>query len=236
VAAATTKKSGPVLADGAWKGAAQLVPLLVPISSLTLDAENARLHPERNLAALERSLREFGQNKPVVVRDGVVFAGNGLVTAAIRVGWANIAAVDLSHLTIPQARAFGLMDNKSGDLSEWDFQRVADIMRELPEDLLGITGFESFEIEPLLKSEFTARDPSLNEGAESARDIARGIVTFRVSLEQAIVINEAISRVRAQESVADMLEGRALELICADYLAGAPVEEAPAQPPFSPEP
>lgn len=129
----------------AWAGAEQLRPLLVDIADLTTDPQNARLHPERNLDAIEKSLRANGQVKPLVVREGVVYAGNGLLTAAIRVGWTKIAAVDVSHLTKAEAKAYGLMDNKSGDLSEWDFGRVADILKELPEELLDATGFEEFE-------------------------------------------------------------------------------------------
>jgi hypothetical protein len=209
--------AAPSPAAGPWVGAEQLRPLLVPIASLTLDPENARLHPERNLQAIERSLRENGQVKPVVVREGIVYAGNGLVIGAKRLGWTHVAAVDVSHLSKPQARAYGLMDNKSGDLSEWDFQRVADIMRELPEELLDVTGFEEFEREPLLQASWQPPAPT-GEGSGPAGKAE----SFLATEEQAKVIRQAIERAReAGGEGPEMTDGRALELISADYIAGA---------------
>lgn len=204
-------------ADKGWKGAQQLLPLLVEISGLTLDPENARKHPERNLLAIERSLQENGQVKPVVVREGVVYAGNGLVVAATRVGWTHVAAVDVSHLSKVQARAYGLMDNKSGDLSEWDFQRVADIMKELPEELLDATGFEAFEREPLMQASWAAPAQTDEGSGPSGK-----AVSFFTTEEQATIIRGAIAKVKESAGEGpDISDGRALELVAADYLAGA---------------
>lgn len=212
VAAPSTTEAEPVV----WSGAKQLLPLLVPLDSLTLDEENARLHPERNLQAIERSLREFGQTKPVVVKDGIVYAGNGLVSAAMRVGWTSVAAVDVSHLTKAQARAYGLMDNKSGDLSEWDFQRVSDILKELPGELLDLTGFESFEREPLMQASWL---PAATE--EGHPETNYGVVVFRATDEQAMTIRRAIAKVKEEAGEGpEISEGRALELVCAEYLSG----------------
>lgn len=219
-----------------WRGPDDLIPLLVPLASVELDPRNARRHPDLNLSAIKRSIEGHGQLKPIVVKGSRILAGNGTWAAIKELGWNCIAVVRVPiTMSDEEAVAYAIADNKTTDLSEWDFQELAELFKELPPELHSLTGFEPFEIEPLMRADFTVRDPSLNKGAESAGDVARGIVTFRVSLEQAMVINEAISRVRAQESATDMLEGRALELICADYLAGAP-PEAPAPESPAPEP
>jgi len=44
-----------------------LKPLAVDIDSVREDPQNARKHSSRNLAAIKRSLREYGQRKPIVV-------------------------------------------------------------------------------------------------------------------------------------------------------------------------
>ena len=41
---------------------------VVPIDSLTLDPRNARKHGRRNLEAIKGSLQQFGQRRPLVVR------------------------------------------------------------------------------------------------------------------------------------------------------------------------
>jgi hypothetical protein len=183
-----------------------LSPLLVPIASLALDPKNARLHSARNIGAIKDSLVEYGQLKPVVVRDGVVIAGNGTVTAALALGWERIAAVDAKELTLSQARAFGIMDNKSAELAEWDFQVLADHFREMEEDLRVHTGFEDFEMEPLLEADWTPGAPTKTDYSEH--------VIFTVSARQAKRIQRAIKKTGEQEV------GDALVEIATFYLDG----------------
>lgn len=63
-------------------------PLAIPIDSLNLDPANARLHDEKNLAAIKGSLARFGQRLPLVVQQQgmIVRAGNGRVVAAKMLG------------------------------------------------------------------------------------------------------------------------------------------------------
>ena len=65
-----------------------LRPLAVSIDSLNLDPANARLHDEKNLAAIKGSLARFGQRLPLVVQKQgmIVRAGNGRVVAAKMLG------------------------------------------------------------------------------------------------------------------------------------------------------
>lgn len=67
-----------------------LQPLARPISHFSPDPRNARVHPEKNLAATMDSLQLYGQRKPVVARRAAgaehltVIAGNGTLEAARR--------------------------------------------------------------------------------------------------------------------------------------------------------
>lgn len=92
------------------------------ISELNLDPNNARKHDEANLKAIEGSLRQFGQRKPIVVTaKGIVVAGNGTVTAAKRLGWTEIEAVRTpADWTPDQIKAFALADNRTAELAQWE--------------------------------------------------------------------------------------------------------------------
>lgn len=63
-----------------YRVAAGLESLLVPIAGLVADPKNSRRHPARNLAAIQTSIEQFGQTKPIVLAaDGrMVLAGNVL--------------------------------------------------------------------------------------------------------------------------------------------------------------
>lgn len=133
-----------------------LEPLARPVSELRKDPRNARRHSERDLSVLRRSLREHGQQKPIVVlRDGTVIAGNGTLEAAVAEGWGRLAVVTFDSEDAARAAAFAVVDNRSAELSEWDFEMLAAGLRELPADLLSGVGFTQVELEPLLRADWT---------------------------------------------------------------------------------
>lgn len=108
-----------------------LRPLAVPIDSLHPDPRNARKHDAANLDAIEASLREFGQLKPVVAdAKGKVLAGNGTLAVGVRLGWKWIAAVR-AKLDKTKATGFALADNRAAELAEWDQKLLDELIPEL---------------------------------------------------------------------------------------------------------
>jgi ParB-like chromosome segregation protein Spo0J len=127
-----------------------LKPLETDINSIKLDARNARKHPVNNLAAIKKSLETYGQRKPIVVNQNTdtIEAGNGLYMAAKELGWKTIAVVFVDD-TKEMSTAYGLMDNQSALISEWDLPTLKDLLQELDTGELdmAITGFTGEEIE-----------------------------------------------------------------------------------------
>lgn len=122
------------------------------ISQLILDPANARKHSEKNLSAIKGSLAKFGQQKPIVVgKDNVVVAGNGTVEAAKSLGWAEVKVVK-TNLIGPEAIAFAIADNRSGELAEWDNESLKELIKSLDDiefDFDAI-GFSHEEIDQFL--------------------------------------------------------------------------------------
>jgi len=106
---------------------------IVSIDDLSLDENNARIHDEKNLAAIKGSLQEFGQRKPIVINDyNMVIAGNGTVVAARLLGWTKIETVKIpSDWTEEQTKAFALADNRTAELGTWDNDILAQQLIEL---------------------------------------------------------------------------------------------------------
>jgi DNA modification methylase len=121
--------------------AAELRPLARDVASLTEDPKNARNHGEENLAAIEASLRAHGQRKPIVVKDGVVLAGNGTLRAARELGWKTLACVEYEG---PEAlaRAYAIADNRSAEQATWDPELLALALRDA--DAAGLLDATSF--------------------------------------------------------------------------------------------
>ncbi len=125
--------------------APDLLPLVRPIADLHEDPQNARAHPDRNLAAIKDSLSRFGQQKAIVVaRDGTVVAGNGTLAAARALSWTHLACVT-TDLDAEHARAFALADNRTAELAEWDVVQLAETLAALPSDLTALVGWSEGE-------------------------------------------------------------------------------------------
>jgi hypothetical protein len=96
--------------------------------------------------------------------NNVVRAGNGTLEQAAAAGIKKIAIVDADADTLvavrrkdwtdDQATAYAIADNKTGDLSVFDFDRVDSQLRELAEaghaDLVAAAGFSDGELSELL--------------------------------------------------------------------------------------
>lgn len=126
-----------------------------PIGALTPDPDNARLHPDRNVDAIKESLQRFGQRLPLVVRivpDGgnVVERGNGTLQAAKALGWSHVAAIFVED-DDQTAAGYSLADNRTGELAEWDYEKLSALFLEYEDDLGGLdVGWEEEELASLL--------------------------------------------------------------------------------------
>jgi ParB-like chromosome segregation protein Spo0J len=126
--------------------------LVRPIEEVVPDPANARKHSERNISTIKASLVRFGQLKPIVLAsDGkTIIAGNGTWYAAKMLGWTHIAAA-VSPLAEAEAVAFGIADNRTAELAEWDDETLTTLLDALPGDLQQVAGFDANELSDLLK-------------------------------------------------------------------------------------
>jgi hypothetical protein len=143
----------------------------VAIADLQPDPENARVHSERNISAIAKSLSAFGQRKPIVIAGTTIVAGNGTVEAAKRLGWTEITAVDYPADRISEARAYAIADNRTGELSLWDNRRLKAQLDTLGAGLAGVAGFTWEEIDDLVS-------PSVNIPVLTVTDGDRAIADF----------------------------------------------------------
>jgi len=128
--------------------------LLVDIDGLRPLEGNPR---KGNVDAIMASYREFGQMKPIVIHvsdDGsktvkTVIAGNHQLEAARRLGWTQIAAVQMD-VDPEKAVAFALADNRTTEMGHSDSALVYDLMQTIQEsdydDLFENLGWDEFEI------------------------------------------------------------------------------------------
>lgn len=151
----------------------------VDIKKLSFDKRNARKHDKKNIKSIKDSLLKFGQQKPLVVSsDGFVIAGNGTLQAAKELGWETID-VHWSALKGEEAIAYGLVDNRSAELADWDEDILKDLLGELDKsgwDLDGL-GWDSEDLKDILpdeKSEGLTDEDAVPETTQNEMGVQRG--------------------------------------------------------------
>ena len=124
----------------------------VPLESIQPYDRN----PRKNAHAVEavaRSIREFGFLQPIVVdANYVIIVGDTRYKAAKSLGLTEAPVIVADQLSPDQAAAYRIADNKTGEIAEWNDDRL---IRELialqeAEFPLDITGFSESELQRLL--------------------------------------------------------------------------------------
>lgn len=123
-----------------------------PISELKPHPKNPRVHPGSAIEKLERSIKEFGWTNPILVsKDGYILAGHARLKAAEKAGISEVPVIYLP-LEGAKADAYLIADNKLQDETDWDYEKLKDLLKELDtgEFDLELTGFGMDEIEDLM--------------------------------------------------------------------------------------
>ena len=141
---------------------------------ITLDLRNARIHSDRNREAAEKSLKELGAGRSIVVdRDKVTIGGALIYEKAMELGIPveevhtkgdKLIVVVRDDLATddPKRKALALDDNQIALLAEWDELVLEEIKLEIEDIDLDVMGFG---------------DPKEWEPKEDGQDLSDGVET-----------------------------------------------------------
>ena len=127
----------------------------LPTTSLKPYEKNPRLHSDKHVVQIAKSIENFGFNVPILVdvRQNVV-AGHGRLLAAQKLGLQTVPVIKLDHLSESQYKAFLIADNRLTENSTWDERLLGEqlkVLSELELDFdLDVIGFETAEIDVLI--------------------------------------------------------------------------------------
>ena len=127
------------------------------IHDITPYENNPRIN-DKAVAAVTRSIQEFGFRQPIVIdKNGVIICGHTRWQAAQEMGFGEVPVHVADDLTPEQIKAFRIADNKTAELSEWDYDllpvEISDL--EMAGFDLSLLGFGDKEIIKLLDTDLT---------------------------------------------------------------------------------
>lgn len=131
------------------------------LSELHKTPINIRMHSERQIKEYIRSLKMFGQIRPLVVTDdGEILVGNGMYDALLSMGENECDVYIVSGLTKSQKKKLMLADNKVYELGVTDVSALDMILPELDFDF-DVPGYDS-ELLATLTSSLTDVNNMIN--------------------------------------------------------------------------
>lgn len=128
-------------------------------------------NPRYNDDAVEtvkKSIKDFGFQQPIVVdKDNVIIVGHTRYKAAEQLGLKTVPVVIAANLTPEQIKAYRLVDNKSGEIADWDYEKLDAEIQELMNMDFDLSDYELLTMnnsnDDILDSEEELSDEDMNE-------------------------------------------------------------------------
>lgn len=116
--------------------------IIKKMSELVQPEKNVRIHTEKQLREFEKSVKMFGQIRPIVIdENNMILAGNGLYETLERMGAVEAECYQYTSLTEKQKMKLMIADNKIFSLGIENLDTLNDFLVELQGDL-DIPGFD----------------------------------------------------------------------------------------------
>lgn len=142
------------------------------IEELKFDKKNFNKHTENGMRLLEKSLREFGAGRSVLVdKDNNIIAGNGIVESAINAGITKTRVVETTgdelvvvkrkdvELDSKKGREMALADNATGSADlNWDYEQI---LSEFEPEEARAWGIDNIKTGLADEKEIENREPSI---------------------------------------------------------------------------
>jgi hypothetical protein len=95
--------------------------------------ENNPRHNEKAVNALAESIKNYGFKVPCIIdKNGVIVTGHTRYKACQKLGYKEIPCIIADDLTEEQINEFRLADNRVGEISTWDKNRLILEVKKLP--------------------------------------------------------------------------------------------------------
>jgi len=180
-------------------------------------ADNPNQHDEAQLEMIKKVLLHQGWRAPIVIskNSGKVVCGHGRLMAAIALELDEIPVDEQDFDSEEDEISHMIADNRLASMAELDCVKVGDLLRELDASKvdLDLTCFAEWEREPLLDGTWEPPDKKKDGDPPKTNSLT-------LTAEQRAIFEQTASKIRDDEDDSGISDGRCVELICADFLAG----------------
>lgn len=122
------------------------------LSDLKKPEKNIRIHSAIQIKEFERSIKMFGQIRPIVIdENNVILAGNGLYDTLLSMGKKTAEVYKYENLTENQKKKLMIADNKIFSLGIENLETLNSFLEDLQDDL-DIPGYDEEILKQMVSS------------------------------------------------------------------------------------
>lgn len=101
------------------------------VSELKLNPNNPRKN-DNAVDIVAKSIEKYGFKNPLIIdENNIVWCGNTRLKASKKMGLKEVPCIVANDLTEEQIRELALIDNKSSEIAEWDFDLLGEELLDL---------------------------------------------------------------------------------------------------------
>ena len=157
---------------------------IVKIEDLKPYEKNPRYN-DNAVNAVAKSIKEFGFNVPIVVdKNNVIICGHTRYKASKLLGLKEVPVIKAKDLSEAKAKAFRIADNKTAELSTWDYEKLKEELEDIDiSDMLDFGFTESeLDIQPEIEEEI--EEDEMVGFSDFEKKNGRLIITYSTPLEE----------------------------------------------------
>lgn len=144
----------------------------IKISELNHPEKNVRKHPRRQIDEMKRSLKMFGQYRPVIVdENNTILVGNGMVIAMREDGIEEVEAIKYDNLTEKQKKKLMIADNQLSSLGVDNLDVIEEFIKSLDGDF-DVPGYDEETLEMLVMESEEVTNQALQYGSFTPEEIS----------------------------------------------------------------
>lgn len=169
----------------------------VPLGDLKPYPNNPRIAPESAITSVMTSIKKYGMKNPIVVdRNNFIIAGHTRHQALTRLGAKTVPIVRANDLEEAEAIGFRIIDNRTAELSRWDFDLLKGELQhiDLGEEVIEVSWSE-MELDAIMNSSDEEAEeeeaPPSKRGGPQKKSISLELEQYEIFKKAAAVFREA---------------------------------------------
>jgi len=167
----------------------------IELSKLKPWHDNPRINDEA-AKAVAKSIESFGFNVPILCdRDFNIIAGHTRWKSAKKIGLKSVPIIVL-EMSENQCKAFAIADNKTGEISEWNFPKLQKVLKKLKNSKfeLSALGYCQAELQMILTKQRNFNWKTFEEQFKTELTQTHVLLPVKIPAKMKEALKEAISR------------------------------------------